>query len=270
LSASLRAEIGRDGVPQSLSGRIVADAGFISGGNNADGRIDIDRAEFKLNWEQASRVLSVPFQILSGGNRITLIGQIEVPEQAAAVWSFKIGGGTVVLNPSNVPSEALVLNRVAVSGRFDVAKRRFVVDGGDLGNADLGVALSGNADYSSGDLRLAAGFAGTRMSVDAFKRLWPVFVVPKVRDWFVEHLMSGTVERVVIALNAPLDTLREGGPPLPDDGLSLDAAVSNCLLRPVAGLPAIRDADLNVHIVGRNAQIALGARQGNGRSAVRP
>ncbi len=39
------------------------------------------------------------------------------------------------------------------------------------------------------------------------------------------------------------------------------------MLRPVAGLPALRDADLNVHIVGRDAQIAVG--KANGRSAVR-
>ena len=38
---------------------------------------------------------------------------------------------------------------------------------------------------------------------DALKRLWPVFVEPKVRDWFNEHLQSGSIERVTIAVNAP-------------------------------------------------------------------
>ncbi len=258
LSASLRGEIGPDGVPRSLVGRIVADAGFVSGGDSADGRVDIDRAEFKFNWDAANHALSVPFQILSGGNRITLLGQVEAPPEPSGVWSFKIGGGTVVLNSANAQSDALVLNRVAVSGHFDPTKRRFVVEEGDIGNTDVGVAMSGNADYSSGDLRLTAGFAGTRMSVDALKRMWPVFVSPKVRDWFMEHLVSGAVDRLVIAVNAPLDTLKASGPPLPEDGLSLDATVSNCVIRPVHGLPAIRDADLNVHIVGRDAQIALG------------
>ncbi|MGD0024703.1 MAG: AsmA-like C-terminal region-containing protein, partial [Xanthobacteraceae bacterium] len=258
LSASLRGEIGPDGVPQSLSGRIVAEGGFISDSNSADGRLDIDRAEFKLNWDSANRLLSVPFQILSGGNRITLLGQIEAPEQAGGVWSFKIGGGTVVLASPGTHTDPLILNRIAVSGRFDPAKRRFVVEEGDLGNTDVQVAMSGNADYSSGELHLNAGFAGKRMSVEALKRLWPVFVAPKVRDWFNEHLMSGTVQHMVIAVNAPLDTLRASGPPIPDNGLSLDAVATGCVIRPVEGLPALADADLNVHIVGRDAQIALG------------
>src|SRR5271156_1971260 len=39
ISASLRGEIGPDGVPVSLAGRIVADAGFIGSSDDSDGRI---------------------------------------------------------------------------------------------------------------------------------------------------------------------------------------------------------------------------------------
>ena len=258
VSASLRGEIGPNGVPQSLTGRIVADAGSIGDADAADGRVDIDRAEFKINWDAATGLLSVPFQILSGGNRITLLGEVQAPPQTPGPWLFQIGGGTVLLNSPGIQGDPLILNRIAVTGMFDPVKKRFVVDHGDVGNADVGVALSGNADYSSGDLRLTAGLAATRMSADAMKRLWPIFIIPKVRDWFSEHLLSGTVERVVIAVNAPLDTLRAGGPPVPDDGLTINAVGTNCVIRPVAGLPALHDADLAVHIVGRDAQITLG------------
>jgi hypothetical protein len=257
LSASITGEIGPDGLPQIFSARIVADAGSI-GDANDDGRIAIDHAEVKMNWDAANRVLSVPFQILSGANRITLLGQVEAPEQADGVWSFKIGGGTVVLGSSEATSKPLVLNRIAVSGRYDTAKQRFVVDEGDVGNTGVGVAMSGNVDFSSGAARLTAGFAGTRMSVDAVKRLWPVFVVPKVRDWFNEHLVSGTVERIVIAVNSPFENLKADGPPVADDGLSIDALVTGSVIRPVDGLPALHDADLNVHIVGRDAIVAVG------------
>ncbi len=127
-------------MPQSLTGRIVADAGFISDADDADGRLDIDHAEFKFNWDAASRVLSVPFQIMSGGNRITLLGQVEAPAQRAGPWLFKIGGGTVVLDSPARQGDPLILNRIAVSGQFDPVKKRFVVDQGDIGNTDVGVA----------------------------------------------------------------------------------------------------------------------------------
>ena len=257
LSASLRGEIGPDGLPQSLSGRIVADAGFISGAHGEDGRLDIDRAEVQFNWDAANRILSMPLQILSGGNRITLIGRVDAPSEAGGNWQFRIGGGTVVLTAPGTSGDPLVLNRIAVSGRYDATKRRLVVDEGDFGNTDVGVALSGNVDFS-GEPRLAVGIAGTRMPVDSLKRIWPFFVSPKVRDWFSGHLVSGTLERIVIAVNAPLESLKSSGTPVPDDGLSLDALATNCVIRPLDGLPALRDADLNVHIVGRDAVVSLG------------
>jgi len=258
LSASLRGEIGRNGMPVALTGRIIANAGAISDGDSSDGRIEIDRAEFKINWDAASRHLEVPFQIVSGNNRFTLLGQAEAPAQPQGSWAFKVGGGSVVLSTAAAPGEPLVLNRIAVIGRFDPASKKLFINHGDVGNADLGVAISGNADYSNGNLRLATGLAATRMSSDALKKLWPVFVAPKVRDWFNEHLASGTLERLTIAVNAPFDTLKASGPPLPDDGLAVDALATNCVLHPVSGLPALRDADMTVHIVGRNAQIAVG------------
>jgi len=257
VSASLRGEIGPNGVPQGLVGRIVADGGFISDGDSSDGRLEIDRAEFKINWDAASRMLEVPFQILSGDNRLTLLGQAEAPAQPQGSWAFKITGGSAVLNaPSG--GEPLILNRIGVVGRFDSANKRLTISQGDIGNGDVGVAMSGNADYSSGSLRVATGLAATRMNSEALKKLWPTFVAPKVRDWFNEHLTSGNVERLTVAVNAPFETLKASGPPLPDDGLTIDAFATNCLIRPVVGLPALHDADLTVRIVGRNAQIILG------------
>ena len=258
ISASLRGEIGRNGVPETLVGRIVANAGVISDGDGSDGRIEIDRAEFKINWDAASRLLEVPFQIVSGGNRITLRGQVEAPAQPQGSWGFNIAGGSAVLSTPAAPGDQLILNRIAVTGRFDPISKRLTITHGDLGNADLGVAMSGMADYANGNLHLATGLAATRMSSDALKRLWPVFVAPKVRDWFNEHLTSGTLERLTIAVNAPFDTLKASGPPLPDDGLTVEALATNCVIHPVSGIPALHDADLSVRIVGRNAQIAVG------------
>jgi hypothetical protein len=255
LSASLRGEIGADGVPQSLTGRIVADAGFFSSGD--DGRIDLDRAEIKLDWDAASRVLTTPLQLISGQNRMTLMGQLHAPDQIGGTWAFRVGGGSIVLNPSANASDALVLNRIAVTGHYDATKKIFAIDNGDIGNGDIGVAISGRAEPANGDVRLVAGAAVTKMPAESLKRLWPVFITPKVRDWFLEHLKSGSVERVVIAVNAPFETLKATGPPVPDDGLSIDAQASNCVIAPVDGLPELHDADLNVHIVGRDVVISV-------------
>ena len=69
---------------------------------------------------------------------------------------------------------------------------------------------------------------------------------------------AGTVERVVIAGNAPLSTFKTDGPPTPDDGLSVDVETSSTSLRPIPGLPPIDDADLTVRVTGGTATIHLG------------
>ncbi len=257
LSASIRGEIGADGVPRALVGRLVADGGYIGDADVADGRINIDHAEFKFSWDDANRVLSMPFQIVSGGNRFTLLGQMKAPAQLGGTWYFKVGGGTAMLAAPGTGAP-LILNRIAISGRYDPAKKRFVLDEGDVGNMDIGVFMSGDAQYTDGDVLLHAGLAGQRMSVDDFKRLWPAFVSPKVRDWFNEHLTSGTLDHITIAVNAPFETLKASGPPIPDNGLSIDAVVNHGVVEPVNGLPALKDADLTVHVVGRDAQVRLG------------
>ena len=100
LSASVHGEIGPDGVPQNLPQAASLPRPVRSATpTTTTSRIPIDHAEFKFNWDAENRVLSMPFQILSGGNRITLLGQIEAPQEAGGTWLFKIGGGgTIVLN----------------------------------------------------------------------------------------------------------------------------------------------------------------------------
>ena len=96
--------------------------------------------------------------------------------------------------------------------RIDPDKQRIDVEQGEIGNMDLGLAISGSLDYSSGEPRLALGIAGTRMSVAAMKRLWPSFISPKVHAWVSENILSGTVERIEIATNAPMATLQADRP----------------------------------------------------------
>ena len=208
LSGRVRADIGADGKPQMIDGRIVADKGYIVDLDDPEARIPIDRAEISLEWDAARDALVMPFQVVSGSNRFTLLAQLDPPRDSASFWGLKITGGTVMLaSASAVDANPLVLNRFLLQLRIDPTKHRIDVEQGDFGNSELGIVIRGNVDYSDGDPKLALGVAGTRMSIAAMKKLWPVFAAPKVRAWVEEHVRGGTVERLVIATNAPMSTL---------------------------------------------------------------
>jgi hypothetical protein len=258
LSGRVRGEIAADGVPHVLEGRLVAEDGFLADRDNPDNRVAIDRAEFSLDWDAARRLLLVPFQVVSGRNRLTLLARLDPPRDTGKPWMFGMTGGTIVLAPATADDQPLILNRIMVRMQIDPDNKRIQVDQADFGNADIKMALSGNLDFSGSDPRLAVGVAGNRMNAAALKQLWPVFIAPKVRTWVEDHIISGTVERMVIATNAPVGTLRSEGPAIPDDGLSVEIVSTGTLLQPVADLPPIRDADLEVRITGRTATINLG------------
>jgi hypothetical protein len=265
VSASIDSEIRADGSAQTLSGSVLAQGGSIGDPADPEHQIPITTAEFGLDWDLSRRTLRMPFKVTAGAARYTLRSEFAAPAQPGGNWLFAVGGGWVVLDPLTPDDDPLVLKRVVVRGSIDPNQQRITLDHGDIGTKELGarqdegitLALSGRLDYGI-EPRLAMGLAGTPMSTAALKRLWPSFLTPKVRDWVMQHVVSGNVDRIDIATNATIAALTPAGPPLPDDALSVEIVGSSVALRPVAGLPAIRDADLNVRVNGRMAKVTLG------------
>jgi hypothetical protein len=259
LSAVIRAEFDRDGSLQSLDGRILAGAGYFGSNVDPESQIHIDEAQITLRWNPATRQLDLPLEARSGPSRVAILAEMNVPAEPGKPLTFSIPRGMIVLASADRSQDPpFIIDRIAVRTRIDTARRVFEVEQADLGGMAGGFAISGAIDYSTADPRLAIGAAGTRMTVSAFKRLWPAMVTPRLRSWIVERINGGMVERVVIATNAPLSTLEPGGPPLPDDGLSIDMITTGNTVRPVDGLPMLRDVDLLTHVQGRTATVKVG------------
>ncbi len=270
LSASVRAEISSDGTLQRLQGQVIADAGTIIDHAGEESSVKIDRADIRFNWEAQQRALVIPFQIQSGGNQFTMRATLKAPAEQNGVWLLSVARGDPVIDPVILASEGksddegIAINRVAVRARIDTVHRRIDLDQGDFSRVDtrpsynIAVAITGSLDYSGAEPHLAFGVAGTRMPTAVMKRLWPFFTAVRVREWTEKHISGGVVERVVIAGNAPLPEFKASGPPMSADGLSIDIETSGTTLRPLATLPAIRDADLTVHITGGTATVNLG------------
>ncbi len=265
LSAAVESGLAPDGTPQYARGTIVAEGGAIGFLGHADRNIPVGNAEFGVDWDISRGTLRVPFKITSGSTRVNLRAEFAAPAQSGGAWQFAIGGGLIVLDPIPQEDEGLMLKNVLLRGTLDPVRQRITFEQGDIGtkefgardSKDISVALSGMVDFGA-EPRMALGIAGNQMPVAALKRLWPVFIAPKVRDWLVRNIVSGTVERMDIATNMPLAAMQPGGPAVPEDGMSIDIVVSNTVMRPVDGLPPIREADLTARITGRTATISVG------------
>jgi len=256
LSGELKGELGRDGLPTYFRGKIVAGAGQVIDSDTPDYPMAIDSAEVNVEWDSARRVLLAPFKLISGQNRITLLAHLEPPNENVADWQLRLSGGTIVL--AGIDNEpALIFNRIAVGMRFDTDKRRVLFTQADFSNGDIGVAGTGSIDYSA-EPRLTLAFAGTPMSASALKRMWPTLIVPEVREWVIDRVERGSIQRIEVAVNSPVRNLSRRGPPIPDDGLNINIVANGATLRPVDELPSVRDADLKAHVTGRTATVTIG------------
>jgi len=270
LSASVRAEIGADGALSRLQGQLFVDAGTIVDHSADEATVKIDRGDVRFTWDAQQRTLLAPFQIQSGGNQFTMRAALEMPADRPGVWLLSVARNDPVIDPAIFASagksddEGFALNRVAVRARIDTVHRRIDLEQGDFSRIDtrpshnVAIAITGSFDYSGAVPHLAFGIAGTRMPSAVLMRLWPVFVTVPVRQWVADHVSGGVVERVVIAGNAPLPDFKPHGPPMSEEGLSVDIETSGTTLRPLPNFPAIRDADLTVHITGATANVSVG------------
>ena len=256
LTGELKGELGRDGLPTYFRGKLTAGAGAIIDSDTPDYPMAIDSAEMTVEWDSGRRVLVAPFKIISGPNRITLLAHLEPPNDSIPDWQLGFSGGTIVL--AGIDREPpLIFNRIAIGLRFDTDKRRVLFTQADISNGEIGIAGTGNIDYSA-EPRLTLGFAGTPMSASALKRMWPVLIVPEVREWVIERVERGSVQRIEVGVNSPVRNLSRRGPPIPDDGLAVNIVASGVTLRPVDELPLVRDADLKARVTGRTATVTIG------------
>ena len=257
LSGELKGELGRDGLPTYFRGKVSAGAGTIIDSDTPDYPMGIDSAEMNVEWDSGRRVLVAPFKIISGSNRITLLAHLEPPNDAVSDWQLGLSGGTVVLAAIDPEQPPLIFNRVAIGVRFDTDKRRVLLTQADISNGEIGIAGTGSVDYSA-EPRLTLGFAGTPMSASALKRMWPTLIVPEVREWVIERVERGSLQRIEVGVNSPVRNLSRRGPPIPDDGLAVNIVASGVTLHPVDELPLVRDADLKARVTGRTATVTIG------------
>jgi hypothetical protein len=257
LSGSIRAEIGPDSLPRVVEGKIIAGAGLIGDPDDVGGHFRIDHADITLDWDSNRRNLTMPFQILSGANRFTLLTRFDAPAGPQKPWRATLTGGSIVLADGPGDPQPVILNKIMLRANLDLQRRRMVLVQGDVAGGNIAAFLNGSVDFS-GEPRLAAGVAMTPMSAPIAKKVWPVFVATKVRNWVVENLQSGDIERIDIATNSPIENLTEDGPPIPNDGLSVDVTVRNATIRPVTGMPPITEADIKTSIKGRRVVVSVG------------
>jgi hypothetical protein len=258
LSGLMRAQIAADGRLVSALARVTAAPGEMGRSTELESRFRLEDLQLQIQFDPDRRALVIdPIAVAAGSNRILLQAVIEAPRGAAPSWPIAITQGRVVLGGGSLIEPPLVIERVTARGAYDPRVHKVIIHQGDLSGPPAALAFSGAIGLGGDAPVLSLGIAGTRMSATAFKRLWPTLVAPYTRKWVMERVEGGAVERLLIALGVPLDSIGRTGGELPDSAARLEITASSVQYRPIAGLPSVRDASLAVTVTGRTARVRM-------------
>lgn len=127
------------------------------------------------------------------------------------------------------------------------------------------VQMAGRADMLSAGLGIDISIAGTGVSADDFKRLWPYVLGTESRDWFVANVTEGRVKQAQMRFNFPVGTLGIGDEavPIPDNSMQIEVVGEGVAIKPTSEMPPIviagdtrlRVDDVTVSIAGGGGQL---------------
>ena len=238
--------------------RILTAPGEIGKNSEPESRFMVEEMQLQARFDPERRAIVVdPIAFAAGANRTVMQALIEGPKGDDPSWPFSIVQGRMVLSTGRGAEPPLVVDRVFARGSYDPRTQRIIIQQGELAGATAGLAFSGSIGVGGNAPVLSLGIAGTRMSASAFKRLWPALVAPRTRAWVMEHVDGGIIDRALIALGVPLDTIGRPDTPLPDAAIRVEIAATGAQFRPIGGLPPVRDAVFNIVVTGRTAKLRM-------------
>ncbi|MEX0590216.1 MAG: hypothetical protein WD207_03925, partial [Xanthobacteraceae bacterium] len=257
LSGILRAQIARDGRLVSAVFRASAGAGIVGSANDPEARFRVDDVQIQARFDPERKATIIePFVIQVGPNRLALSAAFEAPKDGERNWPVAITQGVLFLATGREGEPPLVLDRVTARGVYDPSLQRLIVQQGNLAGATAGGAFSGSLSFGPKPM-LALGIAASQVPVSAAKRLWPALIARGTRGWALERVEQGLIDRILIALNVPLDSIGKPGVDLPDSAVRLELSASGGIFRPAANLPLVRDAQVNAVVTGKTARVRV-------------
>ncbi len=257
LSGILRAQIHEDGRLASAVMRVLGGSGIIGSTTDPEARFKVDETQVQVLYDPNRRAMIVdPILLRVGANRFALSAIVEAPKGEETTWPVSIAQGMLSLSTGRDGETPLVLNHLNVRAVYDPALHRLIIQQGDLSGATTGAAFSGSLSFGPTPT-LALGIACTKMPVSAAKKLWPALVAVGTRGWAMDRIEGGVIERVLIALNVPLDAIGKPDVELPDPAVRFEMTATGAVFRPTANLPLMRDAQVTAVVTGRTARVRI-------------
>ena len=270
VSANYTGKVLDDGTVVSASLAASVGAGHLRPAHAAETGILVDEGSLRLNYDRQSHTVTVePSQFLSGNTRINLAGRIvgiqpqEADEDqsgaAPALWRFAFEGRDILLGSPDLRQQPLPVERMAVSGQYDLASGELQVEKGEVLSGEGNVSLTASVRPAEGSPQIEVRADLTPMSIRAFKMVWPSFAAPGAYRWVHENIRSGRVAGGTIRASFPAGLMDriEAGEKIPDDALRAEFAIEDITSSYLREMPYIRGGSGKGTITGNRFELKV-------------
>jgi hypothetical protein len=242
ISAKFDIELAADKSLAAMHGRFGLGAGRLTFDNPEQQPFFLDEATGGWRWDAAGqRFLIENVQIFSGETHVFFGGSVSPPSPTNSAWFADLNSTDTVLAGERPGDPAAQLDKAVFQARYLAAEKRFVVDNFAISGPGANGALTAQAAMTTAGptLKLKLDMAHTPL-LD-IPRLWPSFIVPDVRDWFVQNMRGGELVAATFSLDwdAPALALALKKQPVPRDSVHGDFSARDASVQLLAGIPPL-------------------------------
>lgn len=228
----------------------------------------VDEGQIQIDWKSERSEFEVRNLYLAvGETNMTLHGRI-VPDAAGhGPWDLHLEADSGNFRPRDVPGRALVVDGGRLDARYDPATRHLDIAQATATFGKGWVKTAGSLDFSGPEPRLRLDLGFSPLEVEQVKRVWPHWVAPETRDWFIPNVEAGRVVDASIRLDMPRFDHPETWPPA---AFRMNARFEDARFRVFGNLPPVVGADGRLTIADRKLDLVAERGQLATRAAKKP
>ncbi len=263
ISAKFDIELAADKSLAAMRGRFGLGAGRLTFDNPEQRPFFLDEATGGWRWDAAGqRFLIENVQVFSGETHVFFGGSLSPPSPTNSAWYADLNSIDTVLAGERPGEPAARLDKAVFQARYLAAERRFTIDNFTISGPGANGSLTAQAAMTSAGptLKLKLDMAHTPL-LD-IPRLWPSFIVPDVRDWFVQNMRGGELVAGTFSLDwdAPALALALNKQPVPRDSVHGEFSARDASVQLLAGIPPLSGLEGGGMMTGH--EIAISGKRG--------
>jgi hypothetical protein len=215
----------------------------------------VDEGQIQVDWKAGTDSFDIRnLYVAVGETGMTLHGRVTPPAVRDGPWAIALAADRGSFRPRDVPGAPLIVDGGRLAARFDpVAKVVDITAAEATFGADR-VTSAGRIDFSGEEPKLKLDLAFTPLDTDQVKRIWPHWVAPDTREWFIRQVDAGKIFDTMIRLDLPRFDKQETWP---GTAFRMTMRFEDAKFRSFGNLPAVVGAVGRMNIDARRMDLVV-------------